>query len=197
MAYSSANLKLWEGGAINRWVYATTDELPTILATGYFSDAGPVSGGAAGKGMKAGDRITVRRFTDVADVTTFVESFELDVTLVNATTGVGTAKLHGLGLIETATATAGAATLAALRGLITTESLTTPAAAEYTLTITNSLAAVGDLCFATVDAGSSAGTPGIGGVTVTAGQIVITVTNLHAANAFNNTLKVGFRLEKP
>ena len=46
-----------------------------------------------------------------------------------------------------------------------------------------------DLKFTT---GTTAGTPGIGGVTPAAGSLVITVTNLHSANAFNGTLKINF-----
>jgi hypothetical protein len=98
--------------------------------------------------------------------------------------------------IGTAAATAGAATCNDLVCQITTESLSTAAGAEYTLTLTNNKIAAGDLVFASVDAGSSAGTPGIGGCTVTAGQVIITVTNLNAATAFNNTLKVNVLVVK-
>ena len=98
--------------------------------------------------------------------------------------------------IATATATAGAATCNSLVGSITSEALTTAAAAEYTLTVTNDKIAAGDLVFASVDALASAGTPGIGGCTVTAGQVVITVTNLHAANAFDDPIKVNFFVVK-
>ncbi len=98
--------------------------------------------------------------------------------------------------IGTAAATAGAATCHDLVCQITTESLSTAAAGEYTLTLTNNKIAAGDLVFASVDAGSSTGTPGIGGCTVTAGQVIITVTNLNAATAFNNTLKVNVLVVK-
>ncbi len=98
--------------------------------------------------------------------------------------------------VGTASATAGAATCDDLVCQITTESLSTAAGAEYTLTLTNNKIAAGDLVFASVDAGSSTGTPGIGGCTVTAGQVIITVTNLNAATAFNNTLKVNVLVVK-
>ncbi len=97
---------------------------------------------------------------------------------------------------QTVTAAAGAATLNSLAGQITTEALTTAAAAEYTLTLTNNRIAAGDMVFASVDAASSAGTPGIGGCTVSAGQVIITVTNLHAANAFNAAIKINFFVVK-
>lgn len=103
----------------------------------------------------------------------------------------------GLGsAFGTATASAGAATCNTLIGQITTESLTTAAAAEYTLTLTNTKIDAGDMVLASVDAASSAGTPGIGGCTVTADQVVITVTNLHAADAFDAAIKINFMVVK-
>lgn len=98
--------------------------------------------------------------------------------------------------IGTATATAGAATLNGYVGTITSEALTTAAAAEYTLTLSNSVLAVGDIVLPSVDANGSAGTPGIGGCTVTAGQVVITVTNLHASAAFDGAIKINFVVVK-
>lgn len=96
----------------------------------------------------------------------------------------------------TATASAGAATCNARMGKITSESLTTAAAAEYTLTLTNSEIVAGDFVLASVDALSSAGTPAIGGCTVTAGQVVITVSNVHASAAFDGPIQVNFMVVK-
>jgi hypothetical protein len=93
----------------------------------------------------------------------------------------------------TASATAGAAALHRVAGRITTESLATAAAGEYTLTLTNSHIAATDMVIATVGKGTSTtGIPGLGGVTPAAGSVVITVTNLDAAAAFNGTLIVDF-----
>lgn len=92
----------------------------------------------------------------------------------------------------TATATAGAATCSYLAGTITTEALTTAAAAEYTLTLTNTKIGASDMVFASVDAGASAGTPAIGGCTVSADQVIITVSNVHSANAFDAAIKIHF-----
>lgn len=96
----------------------------------------------------------------------------------------------------TATASAGAATVNDLIGTVTTEALTTAAAAEYTLTLTNDKIVAGDMVFASADAASSAGTPSIGGCTATAGQVVITVTNLHASAAFDAAIKINFMVVK-
>jgi hypothetical protein len=96
----------------------------------------------------------------------------------------------------TATASSGAATCNDLIGKITTESLSTAAGGEYTLTLTNNKIAAGDIVLASVDALSSAGTPGIGGCNVSAGQVVITITNLHASAAFNGPVQINFMVIK-
>lgn len=92
----------------------------------------------------------------------------------------------------TATASSGAATLNAYVGKVTTESLTTAAAAEYTLTLTNNKIAAADIILASVDPKTSAGTPGIGGCKANAGSAVITVTNLHASAAFDAAIQINF-----
>lgn len=95
----------------------------------------------------------------------------------------------------TATATAGAATLNSLNGVVTTEALTTAAAGEYTLTLTNSFVTANSVLVASVGNGTSTtGIPGIGGITPAAGSVVITVTNLHVSAAFNGTLKINFAI---
>ena len=95
----------------------------------------------------------------------------------------------------TVTAASGAATLNYPSGVVTSESLTTAAAAEYTLTLTNSLITADSIIVASAGLGSSTdGTPGIGGVTPAVGSVVITVTNLHAADAFNGTIKIAFAI---
>lgn len=93
----------------------------------------------------------------------------------------------------TATAAAGAATLSKMAGVITSEALTTAAGADYVLTITNTLAAAGDLCWASVDNGTNT-TEGacVTRVTVGAGTITIRVRNLHASAALNGTVKISF-----
>lgn len=94
----------------------------------------------------------------------------------------------------TATATAGAATLANRFGKITTEALTTAQNGVYTLTITNSTIAAADLVMASVANGTNTqGTPTITLVQPSAGSLVILVSNLHAsAQALNGTLVVTF-----
>ena len=94
----------------------------------------------------------------------------------------------------TATAAAGAATLANRFGKITTEALTTAQNANYTLTITNTSVVASDLVMASVANGTNTqGTPIIVRVTPAAGSLVIIVRNAHdSAQAFNGTLVVSF-----
>ena len=93
----------------------------------------------------------------------------------------------------TATATAGAATLNKQTGVITTEALTTAAAAAYTLTLTNSVVSAGNRVLVSVDNGTNtAGIPVVSTVTPGASSVVIKVYNLHAADALNGTLKISY-----
>ena len=94
----------------------------------------------------------------------------------------------------TATAAAGAATLANRFGKITTEALTTAQNAIYTLTITNTAIRATDLVMASVANGTNTqGTPVVTRVQPADGSLVILVSNLHAsAQALNGTIVVSF-----
>jgi hypothetical protein len=96
---------------------------------------------------------------------------------------------------KAATATAGAATLNNYSGVITTEALTTAAAAVYTLTLTNPKIKANDIVMVTVANGTnSAGAPTLQTATPAAGSIVINIANRHASNALNGTLAVHFMI---
>jgi len=98
---------------------------------------------------------------------------------------------------STATATAGAATLSKMAGVVTSESLTTAAAAAYTLTLTNTVIAATDLVFVSVANGTnSAGIPVVGRVTPGSGSCTILIENQHGADAFNGTIKISFLVIK-
>lgn len=93
----------------------------------------------------------------------------------------------------TATATAGAATLAKVAGKITSEALSTAAGATYTLTITNTKIEATDLVFASVAYGTSTtGTPAVTRVTPSANSLIVVVQNVHASAALNGTIVVSF-----
>lgn len=96
--------------------------------------------------------------------------------------------------VSTGTAAAGAITLNARAGKVTSEALTTAQNAIYTLTITNSKIAAADLVFASVANGTNTqGSPRIGRVQPAAGSVVIQVVNSHAtAEALNGTVVVSF-----
>lgn len=98
---------------------------------------------------------------------------------------------------KTATATSGAATLNKMAGVITSESLTTAAGADYTLTLTNSDIAAADQVFASVGWGTTtAGTPCVAMVEPAAGSVKIVVQNIHATAAFNGTIVISFAVFK-
>jgi hypothetical protein len=99
---------------------------------------------------------------------------------------------------NTATASAGAATLnAAGSGIVTSESLTTAAGSNYTLTLTNNMVAAADIVFATVQLGTSTtGEPMVESITPAANSVVILVRNNHGSAAFNGTIKIGFLVLK-
>lgn len=97
----------------------------------------------------------------------------------------------------TATATAGAATVTALSGKVTSEALVTAAAASYTLTITNTAVSATDIVFASVAYGTSTtGEPAINRVTPANGSLVVIVRNEAAAAALNGTIVVSFFVHK-
>lgn len=98
---------------------------------------------------------------------------------------------------KTATATAGAATLNKNSGKITSEALTTAAAAEYTLTLTNSAIAAADIVLASVAYGTAtAGAPTVGRIKPAAGSVTIVIRNEHATAALDGTLVISFAVLK-
>lgn len=93
----------------------------------------------------------------------------------------------------TATAVAGAATLANRFGKITTEALTTAAAASYTLTITNTAVKATDMVVGSIAYGTATtGEPAISRITPADGSLVIIVRNNAAAAAVNGTLVISY-----
>lgn len=93
----------------------------------------------------------------------------------------------------TATATAGAATLNAGRGVVTSESLSTAAGAVYTLTLTNSVVTANSNIQAMAQFGTSTtGQPVVATATAAAGSVVFKVQNISGAEALNGTIKVSY-----
>lgn len=99
---------------------------------------------------------------------------------------------------KTATAASGAATCNGYLCRITSESLTTAAAAEYTLTLTNDRIAAGSTVLVSAAKGTSTqGTLVSGGVTPAAGSAVIVVSNVHASEALNGTIVIDVVVLNP
>jgi hypothetical protein len=98
---------------------------------------------------------------------------------------------------KTATAVAGAVTLSKLSGKITTEALSTAAAATYTLTLTNTKLLASDLIFVSVANGTNAvGTPAVATAKCAAGSASIVIQNIHASVALSGTLIISFTVQK-
>lgn len=100
--------------------------------------------------------------------------------------------------ISTATASSWAATCHADVFKITSESLTTAAAAEYTLTLTNRLVTTNSLVLVSVAKWTSTQwTLATWEAKVSAWSVVITVTNTHASEALNGTIVISWVVVNP
>lgn len=98
---------------------------------------------------------------------------------------------------KTASASAGAATLNQPSGKITSEALTTAAAAVYTLTLTDNKIAATDIVLVSVGNGTNTqGAMAVHSVVPASGSVVIKITNLHATEALNGTIVVSFTVVK-
>lgn len=92
----------------------------------------------------------------------------------------------------TATASAGAATLNKRLGVVTSESITTAAAADYTLTLANSTIAASSVVLASASITTAGGEAAVTNVAVTAGQVVIKVRNIAASGSFAGPITIAF-----
>lgn len=106
--------------------------------------------------------------------------------------GIGSL-LRSPGDLTNATASAGAATANGVIGTVTSEAITTAAAADYVLTLTNSLIDATSVVLATVSNGTNT-TVGlaVNSIVPAAGSVVIRVRNTHASSALNGTIKVSY-----
>lgn len=97
---------------------------------------------------------------------------------------------------KTATAAAGAATLNKSSGIVTSEALTTAAGSDYTLTLTNSTIAAGDVPMVQIDSNGTAGLPMCYSAKCTANTLTVIVRNTHASAAFNAAIKIQYVILK-
>lgn len=179
-------------------INAMFTELYGSVGTGDAEVDSITTSGAAevGTDLEVGDDVTVGGDAAVTGALTAASA------AVTGAVGGATAAITGVATVgdlklgagsKTAAATAGAATLASPSGVITSEALTTAAAASYTLTITDTEVAATDICFASVSNGTnSAGLPRVVSVTPDANSLVVVIRNDHATDALNGTIKVAF-----
>lgn len=107
--------------------------------------------------------------------------------LANGKGSVGALLIRG----ATATGAAGASTLNAAAGVVTTEALATAAGGTYTHTMTNGAIRAGDIVLASVNTAGT-GMPALCKTAVTDGQAVFVIQNVHASAAFSAALTIGF-----
>ena len=132
-------------------------------------------------------------FTDL--YSSFGGATDPSVTTVTAS-GLGTFGSLKVGTgTKTVTAAAGAATLNKPSGIVTTESLTTAAGATYTLTLTNSTVAAGDIALVSLDSNGSAGLPEVVSAKCTLNTLTVIVQNDGSAS-LNAAVKIGFLILK-
>lgn len=99
---------------------------------------------------------------------------------------------------NTGTASAGAVTINAQCGTVTSESLATAAGSTYTLTVTNSMVTASSLVYASAFLKSStAGKVQVQSVTPASGSVVIVVKNISATTAVSGTILVPFFIALP
>lgn len=92
---------------------------------------------------------------------------------------------------QTVTAASGAATANGRRVQVTSEALTTAAAALYTLTLTNAEVKADSMVLATIKNGTNTqGATTIVSITPANGSVVIVVRNSHASQALNGTIVI-------
>lgn len=102
------------------------------------------------------------------------------------------------GLTATATGTSGTSTVTLSKplGVITTDAITTGAAADHVMTVTNASVTTASIINVTVNKNASTGWPVITSVEPGAGSYVIRITNAHASAAFNAPLKLMVHVVK-
>lgn len=168
---TGANLKLSADGAI---LDASNNELVKLV-----------------KATSAVNELTVKNAATGFDVELSATGGDTNIDMQLVAKGTG---LILLGARASGEATAGAATVSAQRGYVTSEALTTAAGAAYTLTLTNTLIAAASQVVATVENGTNTqGIPVVSTAKVpAAGSAVIVVYNLHASQALNGTILISF-----
>lgn len=100
------------------------------------------------------------------------------------------------GDVGTGTCSSNAVTISKMAGVITTEALTTAAGASQAITLTNTLAAVGDLVIPYIVGGTNTRAHINVFAVATAGGATITINNIGPTNAINGTVIIGFLLIK-
>jgi hypothetical protein len=97
----------------------------------------------------------------------------------------------------TGTCVTNAVSINRMAGVITTESLTTTAGSTQTITLTCDHIVAGDMVLAVCDPLTSAGTPSVANVAVSASTAVVLLKNIHGSVALNAAVAIYFLVIKP
>ncbi len=98
------------------------------------------------------------------------------------------------GTVTQATSITTTVVLSTESGQITTFTSTAAAASETTFTVTNTLVGAQDCVVCSIATSAGAGSPMAFVSAVAAGSFAITITNLHAADAFDNVFVINFAI---
>jgi hypothetical protein len=151
--------------------------------SGYLATTLQVVGTSTQAAINASGGVACATTLDVDGITT------LDVTEVD-----GTLKLADGDTVTQLTSTTTSVTINTASGQITTVASTLAAGGEETFTVSNSLVESVDTPIVCIASTSSAGTPFAFCSAVTSNSFDITVTNLHASNALDDTLVINYNL---
>ena len=187
----------------SEWVYDTADTVATVIAAGYIT-----SGEASCFGLKVGDTVRIRRWSDVTTKATLTSETRHKVTVVGASTtaldggvslivdpsgtmGYGTG---AGGAVTQATSKSTGVTLSKPVGAITMHNANLATLTLVSFTLTNTLIAAGDLLVLNHSSGGTAGVYHLQ-AQCGAGSAVISVTNL-TAGTLGEAIVISFALIK-
>lgn len=122
--------------------------------------------------------------------------FSTGLTSTSATAGVGYATGAGVAVTQSTSITTDVDGANGMSGTVTTVSATLAAGAEATFAVNNSSVAANDVVIVNIKSTASAGTPVAFVTAVDTGTFSVTLSNLHASAALDNTIVLSFAVIK-
>jgi hypothetical protein len=166
----------------------------TTLVAGTLTGALTGTSGTFSTTMNVDGAMTCAALTSDGAVSTTSTLNADGASTLNVTEVDGTLTLKDGGTVTQGTSTVTTVVLSTNSGQITTFASTLAAAGEESFTVTNTTVAAIDTPIVCIASTASAGTPHAVCTAVASGSFVITVTNLHASAALDNTLVINFNI---